>query len=254
MSLPVQPRLRRVESFPVSQPNGEVVFAMRDPEGFSPSIVLHYSAAVLVSLMDGSRTTAEIQSAFQEKTGEAVSNEELAQLLDQLDQRWFMDTDRFRSRWKREVEIYLNSPSRPSAHAGKAYPADPEALRAQIASFFSGAGAGGAPAERPPAEAVRQLRGLMSPHIDFQRGGPAFASAYQRLLTESDADLFVIFGTAHNPMRSLFSVTKKHFDTPLGTVETDRAFVAKLAANLKSAPGGADTNLFADELAHRQEH
>src|SRR5262249_16377387 len=71
---------------------------------------------------------------------------------------------------------------------------------------------------------------------------------------ESDADLFVIFGTAHNPMRHLFSVTRKHFETPLGTVETDRQFVARLTANLAATPGGSELNLAADELAHRQEH
>lgn len=59
-SLPQRPRLRRVESFPVSQPGGEVVFALRDPEGFSGTVVLPYAAAVLASLMDGNRTLAEL--------------------------------------------------------------------------------------------------------------------------------------------------------------------------------------------------
>ncbi len=95
---------------------------------------------------------------------------------------------------------------------------------------------------------------MLSPHIDLHRGGPAFAWAYKRIVEETDADLFVIFGTAHNPMRNLFSVTRKHFETPLGTVETDRAFVSQLAAKLVGAQGGQELNLFADELAHRQEH
>ena len=74
----------------------------------------------------------------------------------------------------------------------------------------------------------------------------------KRLIEESDADLFVIFGTAHHPMSSLFSVTRKDFETPLGTVETDRQFAAALTANLAATPGGRELNLAADELAHRQ--
>ena len=95
---------------------------------------------------------------------------------------------------------------------------------------------------------------MLSPHIDLHRGGTAFAWAYKRVVEESDADLFVIFGTAHSWTRHLFSVTRKHFDTPLGTVETDRPFIQRLAARLKATPGGAELDLFASELAHRQEH
>ena len=72
MSLPEQPRLRRVESFPVSQSEGEVVFALRDPEGFSGSVVLPYAAAVLASFMDGSRSLVEIQQAFHKQFGQTV--------------------------------------------------------------------------------------------------------------------------------------------------------------------------------------
>ncbi len=109
-----------------------------------------------------------------------------------------------------------------------------------------------APADGAPA--AEGLLGVLSPHIDLHRGGPTFAWPYKRLVEESDADLFVIFGTAHNPMSELFSVTRKHFETPLGTLETDRQFCARLSANLKSTPGGAAMNLAANELAHRQEH
>ena len=100
----------------------------------------------------------------------------------------------------------------------------------------------------------QQLCAVLSPHIDFRRGGPAFAWAYKKLIEESAADLFVILGTAHNPMRNLFALTKKGFDTPLGTVETDRMFVARLASKMSASPVGKDLNLFGDELAHRQEH
>lgn len=252
MRLPSQPRLRRVDTFPISQPDGEVVFALRDPEGFSGSIVLPYAAAAAVSLMDGSRTLEEIQSIFQQRFKQEVDLTDLEQLLADLDSRLFLDTPRFRAQWKLAVEQYLNAQSRPAAHAGGAYAAEPEALKRQLESLFTGSKGPGAPGEA--SDVASGLCGVLSPHIDLHRGGTAFAYAYKRLIEQSDADVFVIFGTAHNPLSNLFSVSKKHFETPLGRVETDREFIAKLSANLAAAPGGKALNLFADELAHRQEH
>jgi MEMO1 family protein len=248
-----QPRLRRVESFPVSQPGGEVVFALRDPEGFAGSVVLPYPAAVLASLMDGTRTLADLQEAFRRQFGQSVDLAELENLIRELDQRQLLDTEPFRARWKREIELYLNSPVRPPAHG--AYAAEPQALREQLAGLFTAEQGPGIPSSLGQnGTAKKALRGLISPHIDLHRGGTTFAWAYKRLAEESDADLFVIFATAHNPLSNFFSVTHKHFDTPLGTVETDREFVSKLSAALTRTPGGGDLNLFADELAHRREH
>ncbi len=249
-----QPRLRPVESFPVSQPGGEVAFALRDPEGFAGSILLPHAAATLASWMDGTRTCADLQLEFQRKFSLKIELQVIEQLMRDLDARWFLDNDRFRSRWKAEIERYLNSPSRPAAHAGSAYADREDRLREQLGKLFAGEKGPGVPAPGGAGAGAARLCGVLSPHIDLHRGGSTFAWAYKRLVEETDADIFVIFGTAHNPMRSLFSVTKKNFETPLGTVQTDRKFIAKLAANLSAMPGAGELNLFADELAHRQEH
>lgn len=251
--LPVQPRLRRVESFPINQPGEEVLFALRDPEGFAGSIALPYAAAVLASYMDGSRSLTEIQSQFRQQCGQIVALADIEQLARDLEARNFLDTDRFRLLWKMELERYLNSPLRRAAHAGTAYASDPQALREQLAELFTSEKGPGAPAELAVNRAS-SLCGVLSPHIDLARGGPTFAWAYKKIVEETSADLFVIFGTAHTPMRNLFSVTRKDFETPLGVVETDRKFVAGLAARLAATPSGKELNIAADELAHRQEH
>jgi AmmeMemoRadiSam system protein B len=260
MTQVLRPRLRDVETFPVNRGNGEVLFALRDPDGFAGSIVIPYPAAVLASLMNGDRTLAEIQDQFHRQFGQPVALGDLEQLITQLDERFFLENERFRQRWKLEVEQYLNSKVRPAIHAGGAYAAEPEPLLKQLDALFLPPAGPGLPAslERPDAAASvpvgQRLLGVLSPHIDLRRGGPAFAWAYQRLVDESDADLFVIFGTAHSPMRYMFSALRKHFATPLGTVETDLAFINRLSANLKNLPGGAGVDLFAGDLAHRYEH
>lgn len=250
-----RPLLRAVESFPVGQSDGQRWFALRDPTGFSGSIVLPREAALVAALMDGSRELSEIREAYRQHSGERLPMADLQDLIEQLDERYLLDNDRFRARWKAEVETYLNAPTRPAAHAGGAYAGDSAELTEQLDQLFTspkGPGPYGPPASRRRAAAG--LQGILSPHIDLHRGGPAFAWAYRRLVEESDADLFVIFGTAHQWLRNLFSVSKKHFETPLGVVETDKQFIGRLAQKLAAEPGGKELNLFADELAHRPEH
>ena len=138
------------------------------------------------------------------------------------------------------------SPTRPAAFAGRAYPASPPALRAQLATYFEhrdGAGAGRRPTEPPGSS----LRGVLSPHIDFTRGGPVYTWAYRELLERSDADVFVILGVAHRASRNRFVLTSQDFETPLGLVKTDRAYVDRIAA-------AAGRHLFDDEPLHRGEH
>ena len=103
------------------------------------------------------------------------------------------------------------------------------------------------PAERAPDAPTATPRRVLCPHIDFGRGGPVYSWAYKELVERSDADTFVILGVAHQYCRNRFALTRKDFQTPLGTARTDRAFVDHLAAV-------AGDHLFEDELAHRTEH
>ena len=74
------------------------------------------------------------------------------------------------------------------------------------------------------------------------------------MAAESRADVFVIFGTAHQSMRQLFSVTRKDFATPLGVLPTDQPFIDVLVREMGSSVAGRQVDLLADELAHRLEH
>jgi hypothetical protein len=66
-------------------------------------------------------------------------------------------------------------------------------------------------------------------------------------LRRATANLFIIFGTAHQPTSVPFPLTLKDYDTPFGLVETDKEFVRALA---RCYP----TDLLSDEIAHRTEH
>jgi AmmeMemoRadiSam system protein B len=107
---------------------------------------------------------------------------------------------------------------------------------------------GDGPGRRVPG-ARSEVRLLVAPHIDFRRGGPTYAHAYHAL-DGCDADLYVVFGTAHASPPHLFTLTRQDFATPLGTVPVDRAAADALLAAL----GAAGDELLADELVHVGEH
>jgi hypothetical protein len=88
----------------------------------------------------------------------------------------------------------------------------------------------------------------MAPHLDPRRAGGAIARAYLEVGDAPREPLrFVVFGTGHALFGDLFALTRKHFETPLGKVTTDTAFVDDVAGALGEAA-------FRGELAHRDEH
>src|SRR6185312_14050586 len=109
---------------------------------------------------------------------------------------------------------------RPPALAGRSYAGSGPALRAQLAQFFAHDRGAGLP--RVEAAPRARLRGILSPHIDFHRGGPVYTWSYKELVEQSDADTFVILGVAHQYCARRFALTRKDFETPLGLVPTDR--------------------------------
>jgi AmmeMemoRadiSam system protein B len=92
------------------------------------------------------------------------------------------------------------------------------------------------------------LIGLISPHIDFTRGGHLYAKAYRELDESCEADTYIIFGTSHyaevdNP----FILTRKSFETPLGISDTNNELIDSLVRD-------CNWDLFDGEIAHRTEH
>ncbi len=238
------PKIRDVEAFPV-QSDGEEVICLRDPEGFAEGpIFLNKVLAFLIARMNGLNSLRDIQADFMRATGEILPMEQLKRLIQQLDDQRFLDSESFRGYHRDLVQEFLKSPNRNAQHAGSAYDGEPESLLLEIGGFFAHPeGPGGSVQVRPGPP----LRGLISPHIDFHRGGPTYAHAYRSLAEHPGADRFIIFGTCHNPMQRRFALTLKHFATPLGLAETDFEFVRRLADRLP-------TDYFTDEFAHRAEH
>jgi AmmeMemoRadiSam system protein B len=240
-----RPRLRPVEAFPVEQ-EGQRFLALRDPAGYAPSVVMLPGGLVeIVALFDGAHSIVDIQAELMRRHDELVPRAQLEALIAGLDEHGFMEGARFAERRAAIDGEFLASPLRPASHAGGAYAAEPDELRTTIDGFFAHA-EGPGPIEWPRNHESR-VSGVIAPHIDFHRGGPAYAWAYRRLAEGGDGDVFVVFGTCHAGMRDPFALTRKDYATPLGPAPIDREFVEAVSAR-------AGGHVFGSELAHRGEH
>ncbi len=187
-------------------------------------------------LFDGQRTLREVQAeVMQQLGGQLVPLEVLQGLAERLDEALFLDGPRFRA--------VADDPVRRPMHVG-CYEGEPGSLRDQMRRLFTGPGGPGLPGEPRPDG---RLRAALVPHIDYARGGATFAYGFKEVVERTDASLFVIVGTS-NYSRARFTLTRKHFRTPLGVVQTDGGFVDRLVAHYGDG-------LFDDELmAHVPEH
>ena len=246
-----RPRLRPLEAFPVDK-KGQKLLGLRDPSGLTDAVAtLPPAAAAVVQLFDGESTREQICAEFQNRYGSPLPRETLDRLLEQLDQALLLDSERFRAHSASIFGQFAQSPTRPAHLAGKSYPADAAALTAELDGFFTPPRGPGKPT------AARHLpRAVIAPHIDFARGGAAYAWAYQPLVqTDERPDLVIVFGTDHNGAEQPFTLTRKHYETPLGQCHTDIALVDQLCARIDEQLGaGAQQALFRDEHHHRGEH
>lgn len=253
--MPDHPKLRPLEAFPV-EVDGKSVICLRDPSGLSENVALVPRPVLsLLALLDGSRDLGDLQADFVRAGGELVSRDAIAGLLEQLDQAHLLDSERFRAHRDRVAAEYRAATTRPAAHAGASYPAEPDALRTFLDGFFDSVGPGEASPRRTTPRATKgprsrrpaPVRAVVAPHIDFNRGGRVYALAYRPLLDEPPPDLYVVLGTDHNGDGTRYSLTRKPFDTPLGPVATDPDVVE--AVTRRAGPAALQ-----GELNHRREH
>jgi len=237
------PRLRPVEAFPV-QINGQDLICVRDPEALAEQpLYLNQLLMFLVSRMDGRHGLRDIQADFFRAAGEILPMDKLEHFVTQLDEQHYLIGPSFQSFYSSLVETFRNASSRPARHAGTAYEERAEALASQLQGYASHSNG---PRNDSIGDVSAPLRGLIAPHIDFHRGGPTYAHAYQALALQPDADTYIIFGTCHAPMPQRFSVSKKNYETPLGAVGADQDFINRLSIRLDKE--------YADDFPHRAEH
>jgi AmmeMemoRadiSam system protein B len=239
------PKLRYIEAFPV-ETNQYTRLHIRDPLNYANTpLLLPYPIYFIISHFDGQHSLLDIQEAFARQFGQILPREKLDEIIQQLDEYYYLDSNRFAALRQEVHDAFLRSPVREMAHADTCYSSQADAFVEQTTAFFAGPQGPGLPMVKQQAQPA--IRGLIAPHIDLRVGGLAYAWGYKELAERCDADLFILLGTSHYGIGNLFVATEKDYNTPLGVVKTDCEFIRALQKHYSE-------DLFADELLHRTEH
>ncbi len=260
----IRPHARPVQPLPV-QNEGKQFVALRDPSMLiQQTMVIPPQALGVVQLFDGSLTVAEIAGRLvreddpERDAHVAEASRQIEALVEQM--------DKFGLLWGPTFESYERQVAEKLVEHG-AFPIRVSASLVQMAHQARG---GGEPPEDPAERdawarelAVEQLgnwleaaedpefdkgvRGLVVPHLDYQRAAGVYADGYRAWVGATPPDRVVILGTNHFGLGDGVVMTRLGFETPLGRVEADAQVIAKLEERL----GG---RLFKDELDLLPEH
>jgi len=212
---------------------------IRDPFHYSDMTLIVPPVLVeCLQLFDGEQTDLDLRSALVRLTGELNVGEIGRQLRDALSEAGFCDDQNYLQLRERQHSAFALAEWRAPAHAGSAYPAEPEPLRATLAEYM---------AHPHPEKQLANLVGIAAPHVSPEGGGPCYAAAYCAMGDGYKERTFVVLGTSHYGEADRFGLTRKSFVTPLGAATTATELVDELVS-----AGGPAVRL--EDYAHAVEH
>lgn len=234
----MKPRVRSLDARWVRH-EGEPMLLLQDRQGFLPGPILAPPAvALLLSLCDGTRDVPTLATALQLRTGEPVRVEDVHRIVEELDAAFVFESERFVAAQAAQLADYRAQPYRAPYHAGLVYPERVDDLLAQIAAWC--------PASTPSDDGIRAV---ISPHIDYARGGPVYGVTWQAAAAAARAaDTIVIFGTDHTGGPGRVTLTRHGYRTPFGILPPDAPTIVAVARAI------GEEEAFAEELHHRTEH
>ncbi|MDX2177562.1 MAG: AmmeMemoRadiSam system protein B [Candidatus Sumerlaeia bacterium] len=244
------PAIRPLEMIPLEQ-RGQPFLLVRDPLGVIPQpvgLAVDPMLLIVLQLADGQRTIGEMASVATQATGHIISHEVLRDVVRQLDEALLLQSERFVAAWTAKREAYAKETVRKSSVFPIPAAMDRLAVIAELGKEFRRHLMSSiSPPERLDL-AAGSVQGVLAPHIDYQRGGEVYAWSYKALAEHGRSpDTYFILGVVHRPAMHRFIATRKHFETPFGTVPCDTALLDEFAADF----GGM---LFEDEYQHAAEH
>lgn len=239
----IYPKLRALSVRPHRQ-DGQDYILLRDPEQISDvSLLVPQPLAAMLAYCDGMHATEEMVAAFYRRTGIQLPIETAEEVIARLDEALMLDNDRFLAAQAQVVNEYRTAAYRPASLAGLSYPAEKEPLWQLLQDYLEAV----EPSESLTVDWSRPV-GLLSPHIDYPRGGAVYAQVWKRATQlAQEAELVILLGTDHYGSDP-FTLTRQNYATPYGILPTATAIVDELAQVI-----GEDA-AFAGELRHRGEH
>ena len=237
------PKLIAVDAFPVEE-DGRKMYCIKDPQNSDIApLVVSELALYIMTFFDGNNSIDSVIATLKEKYGKEIERADLDSLVNMLDNSLLLENENYINHQQLIENNFFNSETRKAYLSGLSYPESKEKLNNLLDDFFEKAGK-----MLPQKNENEILRGLVSPHIDFTRGGTSYAVAYREILNKTNADTYLIFGTTHYAQNdNPFILTRKPFSTPLGTIDTDTEFLDRIEDKCK-------WDLYEGEIFHRTEH
>jgi len=234
------PKLRPLDSTPVQQ-GGKYYILLRDPLRLAEQqIIIPHEIAPVLALFDGTRDAGALRAALAVRYGQNISVDEIHLLTSALDDAYLLENDRFLGAKEGALLEYRQAPFRQPVLAGVSYPSDAEPLRDLFQDYLD---------QYEITPETDPTRGLVSPHIDYDRGGPVYAKVWGRAQESvREADLVIILGTDHFGEDNPLTLTRQNYATPYGTLPTATSLVDELAASID------ERIAFNGELYHKAEH
>ena len=237
------PILRNLQFSPIKQGEDQFI-VLWDPTGLSKDkLVLPLNYFFIVQHFDGEHSLTDIVGLYLKRFGEFLMPNKVEQLVAELDRQLFLEGARANAAREQVREEYRQAPVRTAVFAGRSYEADGEKLKRQIEGFFTSKEG---PDYKPSSNAGKLIKALVTPTYDLKQAGPVYAWAYKELQEATQPDVYVVIGTAYAGMESLFAVTDKDFETPIGLVRADQPIISQLRERMPDS--------FNDDLCHQAEH
>lgn len=238
------PALRNIQYSPMMQ-GEEHYIVLWDPSGLSAEkLIIPLNLFYLFQFLDGEHSPEQIGVEYLKKYGEFLMPDKLDRLIADLDQKLFLEGDRYEAAKAAALKAYRDAPTRKPRFAGKSYEAEPQKLREQLAGFFTSKEG---PSPDPSEHQGKAIKGLVAPNYDVNVAGPIYAWAYKELREAEAPDVYILLGTAHAGLAKPVAVTDKDFESPLGIVPVNRPIMEHLRSK-------GEDEWFADELRHETEH
>jgi hypothetical protein len=202
---------------------------IRDPYHFSDAMLIIPPPLVeCLECFDGSHTELDLRAALARITGRLETEEISRHLTDTLSKAGFLEDETFVRMQGEKRREFAEKAVREPAHAGSAYPEDPEELHRTMVEYMAEDAGAAAPA-------ADGLFAIAAPHVSPSGGWRSYQAAYRMLRPEHRDRTFVILATSHYGAAEKFGLTRKRFRTPLGESETDTRLVDWLASRAEGA-------------------
>ncbi len=240
------PALRPLQVTPVTH-EGRQVLVFQDPMGIIENPIAIVPDAILLVILqhaDGETDLGKLAEIARQQTDLIITADRIRNVVRELDESLLLLSERFMARWKeRRIEWDALPVRRSVVFNGDERDLILEDLEEEFQRHEEGPDAPPEKLDLPN----ENVRAVISPHIDYLRGGETYAWAYKAVREHTKAKTFIILGTLHRSAAHTFIATRKPYDTPYGLVEVDDEVLGAIEKDFRG-------ELFEEEYLHGSEH